>query len=80
MTTVATGQVLLAGSSPAGLAASFAAPSGLAVTRPERMFFLETERLRDVIEKLPDIVVAVLQAIGCKQHRAVLVGISCAAD
>jgi hypothetical protein len=31
MTTVATGQVLLAGSSPAGLAASFAAPSGLPV-------------------------------------------------
>ena len=33
MTTVATGQVLLAGSSPAGLAASFAAPSGSAVSR-----------------------------------------------
>ena len=31
MTTVATGQVLLAGSTPAGLAAGFAAPSGLAV-------------------------------------------------
>jgi hypothetical protein len=35
MTTVATGQVLLAGSSPAGLAASFAAPSGLPVIQPE---------------------------------------------
>jgi hypothetical protein len=35
MTTVATGQVLLAGTSPAGLAASFAAPSGLTVIRPE---------------------------------------------
>lgn len=33
MTTVATGQVLLAGSSPAGLAASFAAPSGSATTQ-----------------------------------------------
>jgi hypothetical protein len=35
MTTVATGQVLLAGTSPAGLTASFAAPSELRVTRPE---------------------------------------------
>jgi len=35
MTTVATGQVLLAGTSPAGLAASFAAPSGLTTTRQE---------------------------------------------
>jgi hypothetical protein len=33
MTTVATGQVLLAGPSPAGLAASFAAPSGLPARR-----------------------------------------------
>lgn len=38
MTTVATGQVLLAGSSPAGFAASFAAPSELAVIRPEPLF------------------------------------------
>src|ERR1017187_9271440 len=35
MTTVATGQVLLAGPSPAGLAASFAAPSVWAVIHPE---------------------------------------------
>jgi hypothetical protein len=35
MTTVATGQVLLAGSSPAGLAASFAAPSGSATILSE---------------------------------------------
>ena len=44
MTTVATGQVLLAGPSPAGLAASFAAPSVWAVIRPESDLRLSAPR------------------------------------
>jgi len=47
MTTVATGQVLLAGSSPAGLAASFAAPSGSPVIQEK----IEISRLLPPLDR-----------------------------
>ena len=60
MTTVATGQVLLAGTSPAGLAASFAALHAVSCAKPNL-------KLRKVLERR-GFVVEEIKGIGAAYH------------